>query len=125
MKRIVAALPREQPGGRVPVILFTKGGGPWLDALAGSGADAIGLDWTVDPAHARRVVGGRCALQGNLDPTILAAGEEAIRKAAAATLAAFDSPRTPGHVFNLGHGIAQTTPPDAVAVLVDAVHAHR
>ncbi|HEX4508581.1 MAG TPA: uroporphyrinogen decarboxylase, partial [Burkholderiaceae bacterium] len=124
MKRIVAALPREQPGGRVPVILFTKGGGAWLDALADSGADAIGLDWTVDPAHARRVVGGRCALQGNLDPTILAAGEDAIRKAAVATLTAFDSPRTPGHVFNLGHGIAQTTPPEAVAALIDAVHAH-
>jgi uroporphyrinogen decarboxylase len=125
MRKIVAALPRERDGARVPVILFTKGGGAWLDALADSGADAIGLDWTTDPAHARRVVGDRCALQGNLDPTILMAGPDAIRAAVTTTLSAFDSPRTPGHVFNLGHGIAQTTPPEAVTVLVEAVHAVR
>ncbi len=106
----------------VPVIVFTKGGGLWLDRIADAGADAIGLDWTVDPRHARRVVGDRCALQGNLDPNVLFAGDAAILAQVDVLLDAFDSPSTPGHIFNLGHGISQFTPPDAVATLVGAVH---
>ena len=121
MRRIVADLKAAAPD--IPVILFTKGGSPWLADLAASGAAAIGLDWTIDPRLARRVTGGRCALQGNLDPAVLFAGEAAIRASVDAILDAFDSPVTPGHVFNLGHGISQFTPPEAVAILVDAVHA--
>ena len=123
MKHIVDHLPRHHDGQRVPTILFTKGGGQWLDDMAATGVDAVGLDWTTDPAEARRIVGGRCALQGNLDPAVLFGGDAAIRAEVQKVLTAFDSPRTPGHVFNLGHGISQFTPPDAVTTLVDAVHA--
>ena len=122
MARIAAGLPRDRAGVRVPSIVFTKGGGAWIADIATSGFDAIGLDWTADPVVAREVVAGRCALQGNLDPAVLFGGDTAIRAEVAAVLAAFDSPRTPGHVFNLGHGISQFTPPSAVATLVDAVH---
>ena len=122
MRRVVAALPRTAAGKRVPIIVFTKGGGPWLPEIAKIGADAIGLDWTVDPAIARAQVAGTCALQGNLDPSVLFADEAAIRAETAKVLDAFDSPNTPGHVFNLGHGISQFTPPAAVEILVDAVH---
>ncbi len=123
MARIVRALPREQAGERVPNIIFTKGGGAWIADIARTGVDAIGLDWTTDPAVARAAVGHCCALQGNLDPSALFGTDEAIRAEAAKVLTAFDSPRTPGHVFNLGHGISQFTPPDAVTTLVEAVHA--
>ncbi len=122
MQRIVAGLPREHEGQRVPSILFTKGGGAWIADIAATGVDAIGLDWTTDPAVARRVVGQRCALQGNLDPSVLFGDDRTIRAEVAKVLEAFDSPRTPGHVFNLGHGISQFTPPAAVTTLVDAVH---
>ena len=122
MQQIVQRLPREHDGARVPSIVFTKGGGAWLSDIAEAGADAIGLDWTVDPAVARAVVGGRCALQGNLDPSVLFGTDDAIRAEVAGVLAGFDSPRTPGHVFNLGHGISQFTPPAAVSTLIDAVH---
>ncbi len=124
MRRVVDAL-RAGPHAAVPIIVFTKGGAPWLEELAACGADAIGLDWTVDPRAARAIVRGRCALQGNLDPAVLFGDETAIRREAAAVLAAFDSPHAPGHVFNLGHGISQFTPPESVDVLVDAVHGVR
>ncbi len=122
MERIIAALPKENEGRRVPSILFTKGGGGWLADIVRTGVDAIGLDWTTDPVAARRTVDGRCALQGNLDPAVLFADSDAIRCEVRKVLAAFDSPRTPGHIFNLGHGISQFTPPDAVYAVIEAIH---
>jgi uroporphyrinogen decarboxylase len=106
----------------VPRILFTKGGNPWLAAMIGSGCDAVGLDWTTDPREARRLAGGRVALQGNLDPAVLFAGPADIRTAVRRTLDRFGG--APGHVFNLGHGIRPGTPIDSVSALVDEVHAY-
>lgn len=128
-REVVSRLPREQDGERVPSIVFTKGGGLWLDQIADAGADAIGLDWTVNLGAARARVGDRCALQGNLDPMCLFAGERELRREVAKVLDSFGAPRNPdgswaGHVFNLGHGISQFTPPESVAVLVDEVHRH-
>ncbi len=120
MKQIVSGLKREHEGRRVPVILFTKGGGLWLEQMAASGADALGLDWTCDIGQARARVGGQVALQGNLDPFALFGTPESIREEAARILAAYGSGS--GHVFNLGHGINQHTDPEHAAVLVDAVH---
>ena len=122
MKQVIDGLPRMHLDVRVPSIIFTKGGGPWLSDIANSGVDAIGLDWTVDPGVARAQVGHTCALQGNLDPAALFGDDASIRDQVAKTLKAFDSPRSCGHIFNLGHGISQFTPPDAVATLVEAVH---
>jgi uroporphyrinogen decarboxylase len=121
MRRVVEGVDRERAGQRVPIILFTKGGGAWLEAIADTGCDAIGVDWTVDMREARGRVGQRVALQGNLDPQVLLAGPQAVREGAAAVLASFG--RGNGHVFNLGHGVTQTTPPENVAALVEAVHA--
>jgi len=120
MQQIVEGLRREHEGKRIPVILFTKGGGGWLEALAGSGCDAVGVDWTVDLAAARQRIGHRVSLQGNLDPAVLLAGRPAIRAGVAAVLAAYGNGA--GHVFNLGHGVTQFTPPDHVAALVEDVH---
>jgi uroporphyrinogen decarboxylase len=106
----------------VPAIVFTKGGGPWLEQIAASGADVVGLDWTVNLREARRRTGDRVALQGNLDPMVLFGGEAAVRAEARRVLDDFGP--GPGHIFNLGHGISQHTPPDAVAALVDEVHRH-
>lgn len=129
MARVVAELKREHDGERVPVIVFTKGGGGWLEALAATGADAVGLDWTVDLSAARQRIDDRCALQGNLDPMALFAEEAAVRAQARSVLDAFGAPQRAdgvlgGHVFNLGHGISQFTPPPSVAALVDEVHAY-
>ncbi|HET9977960.1 MAG TPA: uroporphyrinogen decarboxylase [Burkholderiaceae bacterium] len=104
----------------VPAIVFTKGGGPWLESIAASGADVVGLDWTVNLRDARRRIGDRVALQGNLDPMVLFGGEDAVRSEARRVLDDFGP--GPGHIFNLGHGISQHTPPAAVAALVDEVH---
>ncbi|WP_432719793.1 uroporphyrinogen decarboxylase [Jeongeupia wiesaeckerbachi] len=120
MKRIVGGLKREADGRRVPVILFTKGGGLWLEDLADTGCDALGLDWTVDLAAARRRVGDRVALQGNFDPNALFANPAAIEAEVGRLLTSYGDGS--GHVFNLGHGINQFTPPEHVAALVDAVH---
>jgi uroporphyrinogen decarboxylase len=120
MRRVVAGITRSHDGQRVPNILFTKGGGAWLEAIADTGCDAIGVDWTVDIGQARVRVGSRVALQGNLDPDVLLSGLQAARDGAAAVLASFG--RGPGHVFNLGHGVTQFTPPENVAALVEAVH---
>ena len=106
----------------VPAIVFTKGGGPWIEAIAGIGADVVGLDWTVNLAGARARVADSVALQGNLDPMVLFGGEAAVRAEARRVLDDFG--HGPGHVFNLGHGIHQHTPPEAVAALVDEVHTH-
>ncbi len=121
LQLVLAGLPREHAGSRIPRIVFTKGGGQWLESLAHIGADAVGLDWTVDIAKARARVGDRVALQGNLDPAVLFASPEAIRREANKVLAGYG--HGPGHVFNLGHGISQFTPPENVAALVEAVHA--
>jgi uroporphyrinogen decarboxylase len=120
MQMILSGLTRQQSGEIVPRIVFTKGGGVWLEEIAGIGADAIGLDWTIDLGEARRRIGERAALQGNMDPAVLFGGPDRIRAEAQATLAAYGTGS--GHVFNLGHGISQHTDPGNVAVLVDAVH---
>ena len=122
MKQVISNLKREHDGARVPVIAFTKGGGLWLDELAGIGADALGIDWTVNIARAREQVGDRVALQGNLDPSALFAPPDAVRAQARAVLDAFGN--HPGHVFNLGHGINQFAPIDSVTALVDEVHSY-
>jgi uroporphyrinogen decarboxylase len=121
-RRVLGGLVKEREGRRVPSILYTKGGGAWLEAMAASGCDAVGLDWTVDPAQARARVGARVALQGNLDPSALLAPPERVRAQARAVLDAFGP--APGHVFNLGHGISQHTPVESVAALVDEVRTY-
>jgi uroporphyrinogen decarboxylase len=128
-RRVVQGLQRERDGERVPVIVFTKGGGPWLDEIADCGADVVGLDWTVDLASARSRLGGKVALQGNLDPNALFAPPDVVAREGIAVLDRFGRPQRPdggwdGHIFNLGHGISQYTPPEHVAALVEAVHAH-
>jgi uroporphyrinogen decarboxylase len=120
MTRIVAGLTRESEGRRVPVILFTKGGGQWLKQMAGSGCDALGVDWTIDLAEARRAVAGRVALQGNLDPCVLHASPGRIREEVGRVLESYGAGS--GHVFNLGHGIHPDVPPEHAAALVAAVH---
>lgn len=123
MKKVVAQLKREKDGVRIPAILFTKGGGLWLDELADSGADALGVDWTVNLGRARALVGDRVALQGNLDPAILFAAPEQIRAEVEKALGSYGTPSAGhGHVFNLGHGISQHTPPESVTAMVEAVH---
>jgi len=127
LRTVVGQLRREHDGERVPVIVFTKGGGLWLEDIAAIGCDAIGLDWTVNLRRARERTGDRCALQGNLDPMALFAPADALRAQARHVLDDFGRPqrddgRWGGHVFNLGHGISQFTPPEAVAELVDEVH---
>jgi uroporphyrinogen decarboxylase len=120
MERIVRGLTREHDGRRVPVILFTKNGGQWLEAMAASGCDALGIDWTTDLGDARARVGSRVALQGNMDPSILYASTDRIRSEVATVLASYGNGS--GHVFNLGHGIHQHADPEKVAAVVDAVH---
>ncbi|MFT5350699.1 MAG: uroporphyrinogen decarboxylase, partial [Gammaproteobacteria bacterium] len=120
MRQIIESLDNDANGNKVPCILFTKGGGLWLDKIAGAGSDAIGLDWTMDIGAARRQVGDRVAIQGNLDTAVLYSNPEAIRREVAKVLHSY-GPGS-GHVFNLGHGIHPGINPDNVAVLVDAVH---
>jgi uroporphyrinogen decarboxylase len=119
-KKVFAGVTRAAEGRTVPRIFFTKGGGLWLEAMADCGADALGLDWTIDIGAARARVGDRVALQGNMDPNVLFAPPAAIEREAKRILASFG--RGPGHVFNLGHGISQFTPPEHVHALVEAVH---
>jgi uroporphyrinogen decarboxylase len=120
MQSVLAALGPARDARKIPAIVFTKGGAQWLDSLASCGAQCIGLDWTADLADARRRVGARVALQGNLDPIALLAGEAAVAKAAKAVVRAAGP--APGHIFNLGHGIVPATPPENVAVLIETVH---
>lgn len=120
MQQIVAGLKREYDGARIPNIVFTKGGGLWLEAIANIGCDAVGLDWTIDIGEARRRVGKNVALQGNLDPSILFSSPEIIAIEVEKILNSYGSGS--GHVFNLGHGISQFTPPENAAALVEAVH---
>ena len=120
MQRIVDGLKREHDGVKIPVIVFTKGGGIWIDSIADIGCDAVGLDWTMDIGTARQKVGHKVALQGNLDPTILFSSPEVIRAETERVLASYGYGS--GHVFNLGHGISQFTDPNNAAALVQAVH---
>ena len=120
MQKIVAGLTRESDGRRVPVIVFTKNGGPWLERIAAIGADALGLDWTVDIGDVRRRIGDRVALQGNMDPNMLYAGPERIRTEVKNILASFGAGN--GHVFNLGHGITPDVDPEHARVFIEAVH---
>ncbi|MDP2806381.1 MAG: uroporphyrinogen decarboxylase [Gallionellaceae bacterium] len=120
MQRIVEGLIKEKDGVRIPSVVFTKGGGLWIESIANTGCDAVGLDWTMDIGIARQKVGERVALQGNIDPTVLFATPDVIRVEVEKVLSSFGYGS--GHVFNLGHGISQFTNPDNAAALVAAVH---
>ncbi len=122
MQKIVNGLTKTNDGRVVPSVVFTKGGGLWLEAQAAIGADALGLDWTVDIGSARQRVGAQVALQGNLDPAILLSTPEAIEKEVVKVLQSYGHGH--GHVFNLGHGITQLTPPENAAAMLDAVRTH-
>ncbi|HIF88046.1 MAG TPA: uroporphyrinogen decarboxylase [Gammaproteobacteria bacterium] len=120
MSKIIGGLITENEGRKVPVIVFTKNGGQWLQAIADCACQAIGLDWTTDIGTARSQVGERVALQGNMDPTLLYASTDSIRREVATILKSFGAGS--GHVFNLGHGITPEVDPEHVAVFVEAVH---
>jgi uroporphyrinogen decarboxylase len=119
MQRIVDGVTREADGRKVPVVLFTKGGGPWLEAMAATGCDALGVDWTTDIGEARARVGDRVALQGNLDPAVLYASPEVIREEVRQVLESYGP--GPGHVFNLGHGIHPEVKPEHAGAMIQAV----
>ena len=121
-RKVFAGLTRQHEGARVPSILFTKGGKPWLAAMMASGCDAIGIDSTTEPREARRLAGGRIALQGNLDPAELFKPQDQLRDSIRKLIDSFGV--EPGHVFNLGHGIQPKTPVDSVATLVDEVRTY-
>lgn len=120
MRQIMDGLIREHEGRKIPVIMFTKNGGQWLENMAATGPDALGLDWTTDIAEARARVGDKVALQGNIDPCVLYADKEVIEREVAAVLEGYG--KGSGHVFNLGHGIHQFVNPDHAKYLIDAVH---
>jgi uroporphyrinogen decarboxylase len=122
MAHVVAELTREAEGRRVPSIVFTKGGGAWLDKIAAIGCDAAGVDWTTDLKTARQSVGDRVALQGNLDPAALFAPPESLRAETVRVLESYGP--GPGHVFNLGHGITPDVDPERVAILIDTVRGY-
>jgi len=119
MAKIVEGLKRENDGRKVPVILFTKGGGQWLESIAQTGCDAIGVDWTTDMDEARARVGHQVALQGNMDPCILYASPERIREEVAVILEKYG--HGSGHIFNLGHGIHPEIDPEHAGASIKAV----
>jgi uroporphyrinogen decarboxylase len=121
-RQVIENLVRENEGEVVPSIVFTKGGGEWLSEISSSGCNAVGLDWTVNMARARRVVEDKVALQGNMDPLVLFGTEQVIRAEARKVMDGFGMIGNGGHVFNLGHGINQFTPIENVQILVDEVH---
>lgn len=120
MQQIIEGLTREADGRKVPVILFTKGGGQWLEMMAASGADCLGVDWTTNLSDARARVGDQVSLQGNMDPCILYSNPDRIREEVAAVLASYGKGN--GHVFNLGHGIHPKIDPENVGAFINAVH---
>lgn len=122
MQKIIDGLHKTYDGERIPVIVFTKGGGQWLESIETCGTDAVGLDWTSNLSQARRRVKDSVALQGNLDPMVLFGSEDRIRQEVRRVIEDFGVVHGGGHVFNLGHGINQFTPPEAVEILVDEVH---
>ena len=121
MQQIVAGLSRENDGRVVPVTLFTKGGGQWLEVMADTGVDGVGLDWTTDIGSARQRIGNKVTLQGNMDPCVLYASPDRVEQEVSSVLASFGEGKT-GHVFNLGHGIHPTVDPENMTRLVDSVH---
>ncbi len=128
-ERVLAQLHRTHAGATIPRIVFTKGGGLWLEQMGALDCDVLGVDWTVNLGRARTLVGERKALQGNLDPNVLFASPEQVQQQARRVLDSFGTPHRgegtgPTHIFNLGHGISQHTPPDHVDALVEAVHGH-
>ena len=128
-QQVLRRLKTEHAGQTIPRIVFTKGGGIWLDQMAQLDCEVLGLDWTVNLGQARAQVGGTKALQGNLDPNVLFAPPQAIDAEVLRLLQSFGTPHQgegpgPTHIFNLGHGISQHTPPEHVQVLVEAVHRH-
>lgn len=123
MEKIVAGLIKERDGQKIPSIVFTKGGGLWLEKIAAIGCDGVGLDWGVNIGDARRRIGDKVALQGNLDPNVLFADPQTVANETRKVLDAF-GPANTGHVFNLGHGISQFTPPEHVTALVETVHSY-
>ena len=129
-KRVLAQLKRSHDGVVIPRLVFTKGGGLWLDAMGQLDCEVLGLDWTVNLGKARAQVGHKMALQGNLDPNVLFASASQVEAEAVKVLDSFGKPHTDAHslgathIFNLGHGISQFTPPENVEVLVNVVHAH-
>lgn len=120
MREIIAGLTPSYQGVKIPVIVFTKNGGQWLEAIASSGCDAVGIDWTLDIAKARARIGDKVAIQGNLDPAVLRSSPEVIRQETRKILQSFGN--HPGHIFNLGHGITPDILPEHVQVLVETVH---
>jgi uroporphyrinogen decarboxylase len=120
MQQIVDGVVRNAEGRQVPVVLFTKGGAGWLEDMAATGCDALGVDWTIDLAAARARVGDRVALQGNMDPCVLYASPERIRQEVATVLESYG--HGPGHVFNLGHGIHQHINPEHAGAFIESVH---
>ena len=122
MSKIVAGINRNYEGKTIPVTLFTKGGSAWLEQIAATGCDAVGIDWTVEIGEAERRVGSKVALQGNLDPSVLYASAEVIKSEAHKILDQFQG--STGHVFNLGHGITPDVNPESMKALVDAVHSY-
>jgi uroporphyrinogen decarboxylase len=128
-ERVLAGLKRSADGAKIPRIVFTKGGGLWLEQMGKLDCEVLGVDWTVNLGRARQQVGSSKALQGNLDPAVLFAPPEQVAAEACRVLDAFGTPHAgsgtgPTHIFNLGHGISQHTPPDRVQALVEAVHSH-
>jgi len=128
-KRVLAQLLRTHEGVTIPRVVFTKGGGLWLPEMADLDCEVLGLDWTVHLGRARGLVGDRMALQGNLDPNVLFAPPAQVQAEAIKLLDSFGAPHQgdgqgPTHIFNLGHGISQHTPPEHVHALVEAVHSH-
>jgi uroporphyrinogen decarboxylase len=127
--RVLAQLKRTHDGAAIPRIVFTKGGGMWLQEMGALDCEVLGLDWTASLGRARAMVGDRKALQGNLDPNVLFAPPEQVQAEARRVLDSFGAPHQgpgtgPTHIFNLGHGISQHTPPEHVQALVEAVHGH-
>ncbi len=120
LRRVIAGLHRSWDGQTIPSIVFTKGGGLWLEDIAAIGCNAVGLDWNIDIGTARRRIGDQVALQGNLDPNVLFSPPATIAAQVGHVLRQFGN--GPGHVFNLGHGVSQFTPPEHVGALVEAVH---
>jgi uroporphyrinogen decarboxylase len=120
MQKIIDGLTRENEGRKIPIILFSKGAAQWLDTMAATGADALGVDWTIDLSDARKLTGDKVALQGNMDPCILYSNPERIREEVKTVLASYG--KGPGHVFNLGHGIHPTIDPENVGAFINAVH---
>jgi uroporphyrinogen decarboxylase len=124
MRQVLSQLQREKEGIPIPVIVFTKGGGLWLEEIANIGTDAIGLDWTVNLKSARDRVGQHVALQGNLDPAVLLSSPKQVSYEVSRLLSLYGAPKTgENYIFNLGHGVSQFTPPESVAAMVDSVHA--